>query len=205
MRVAVIAVTFFVVATPSLASESCLSMAEARQRFPDSHIYWHGLDHCWDANAGRGHRIHGVQRRTPVRQVQERVQEQAQEQVPEKADQPKIDQSRWQEAMSAMLPDDTSALELGLSPQARSAGNSDAAAGPNWADRWVDIASSSFPFVGRWVDVAQVQPPPAREANSELLITPRGVIAVCIVFWVGFGAIMFLFGGTVRLWRSGSR
>jgi hypothetical protein len=107
--------------------------------------------------------------------------------------------------MSAMLSDETSDLELGLSPQARPGGNGDATAGPNWADRWVDIASTPFPFVGRWVDIAQVQPPPAKEASADLLITPRGVIAVCIVFWLGFGTIMFLFGGTVRLWRSDSR
>jgi hypothetical protein len=209
MRVALVVVTLLVVTTPSFASESCQSMAEARQHFPDSHLYWHGR-HCWDANPGRGVRVHSVQRRMPIRQVQEPAQEQVQEQVQAKADQPKIDQSGWREAMSEMLPIDGAALELGLSPEVRPGGNGDAA-DTAWADRWVEIASSSFPFVSRWVDIAQVPTASvvpssvAEEASADLLITPRGVIAVCIVFWLGFGTVMVLFGGTLRMWRSGSR
>ena len=51
MRVAVIVVTMLVATTPTVASESCMSKAEARQHFPTLHIYWHGRDHCWDAMA----------------------------------------------------------------------------------------------------------------------------------------------------------
>src|SRR5215469_15411179 len=48
MRVAVIVVGLVVVSTPSQASRSCMTQAEARQQFATSHLYWHGR-HCWDA------------------------------------------------------------------------------------------------------------------------------------------------------------
>jgi len=48
MRVAVIVVGLVVVTTPSQASRSCMTQAEARQQFATSHLYGHG-GHCWDA------------------------------------------------------------------------------------------------------------------------------------------------------------
>ena len=42
MRVAVIVVSMLMVATPSAASQSCMSKTEARQHFGSMHIYWHG-------------------------------------------------------------------------------------------------------------------------------------------------------------------
>jgi hypothetical protein len=47
LRVAVIVVSMLMVATPSEASQSCMSKTEARQHFGSVHIYWHGQDHCW--------------------------------------------------------------------------------------------------------------------------------------------------------------
>ena len=81
MRVAVIVVSILMAGTPSEASESCMSMAEARQHFGLVHIYWHGADHCWDASPGRRQR-HVVHK------------------VAAKPDQPK-----WRDAMSEMVPD----------------------------------------------------------------------------------------------------
>jgi len=49
MRVALVVVFVSVLTTPSEASQSCMSKTEARQSFHSSHIYWHGVDHCWDA------------------------------------------------------------------------------------------------------------------------------------------------------------
>jgi len=49
MPIAVIAVSMLVmlvVATPSEASQSCMSKTEARQQFGSVHIYWYGRDHC---------------------------------------------------------------------------------------------------------------------------------------------------------------
>ena len=55
MRVAVLVVFVSVLTTPSKASQSCMSKTEARQSFHSSHIYWHGVDHCWDATPIRRH------------------------------------------------------------------------------------------------------------------------------------------------------
>mgnify|MGYP005818150425 CR=1 FL=1 len=91
MRVAVIVVSMLVVATPSRASESCMSKAEAREHFGSVHIYWHGPDHCWDA--------------TPVRQrVARRAQPTGERQVQREAPEP-----RWRDAMSEMLSDGNAA------------------------------------------------------------------------------------------------
>jgi hypothetical protein len=80
MRVALIVVSMLVVATPSEASRSCMSKAEARQHFGSVHIYWHGADHCWDATpTPRHYQVHGTQR--------------------------KIHQPKWLDAMSKILPD----------------------------------------------------------------------------------------------------
>ena len=64
MRVAVIVVGLVVVSTPSQASRSCMTQAEARRQFATSHLYWHG-SHCWDAM-------------TPSRRVVHRVRENVQ-------------------------------------------------------------------------------------------------------------------------------
>ena len=81
MRVAVFCALILMVATPSEASESCMSMTEARQHFRLVHIYWHGPDHCWDASPGRrrGRISHTVTS--------------------------KPDQRKWRDAMSEMVPD----------------------------------------------------------------------------------------------------
>jgi len=81
MRVAAIVVSILMVGTPSGASESCMSMTEARQHFGLVHIYWHGADHCWDASSGRRqpHVIHKVVA--------------------------KPDQPKWRDALSEMIPD----------------------------------------------------------------------------------------------------
>ena len=86
MRVAVIVVGLVVVSTPSQASKSCMTQAEARQQFATSHLYWHGSGHCWDAM-------------TPSRRVVHRVQRDAQRDAPE----PNNPEPRWREAMSEML------------------------------------------------------------------------------------------------------
>ena len=80
MRVAVIVVGLVVVTTPSQASRSCMTQAEARQQFATSHLYGHG-GHCWDAM-------------TPSL-----VQREAQHDPAE----PSNPEPKWREAMSEML------------------------------------------------------------------------------------------------------
>jgi hypothetical protein len=121
MPIAMIAVSMLVmlvVATPSEASQSCMSKAEARQRFGSVHIYWHGRDHCWDATAiRRHHQINEVQRKIRIQEVQA-----------------KIDQPNWHDSMSKMLPDD----EAVQTPWADRWANIEPSAPPIVA-RWVDI------------------------------------------------------------------
>ena len=88
MRVAICFALILMVATPSEASESCMSVTEARQHFGLVHIYWHGADHCWDASPGRRQRhiIHTVA--------------------------PKPDRSKWRDAMSEMVVTDTKVAQI---------------------------------------------------------------------------------------------
>jgi hypothetical protein len=194
MRVAVIVVTILMVSTPSGASASCMSKAEARQHFPSVHLYWHGPGRCWDATPAQRHQIiHGVQRSTPIRDVQ-RKNDQPRIDQP-KIDQPKIDQSKWRDPISEMLADDGVGQTIGASRGPRHDGNDDAAAGTPWIDRWVDV--ESFPIAGRTVGVARVAPPPIIERNSEPLITLRGVVLVCLAFVLALATIEVLFVGAI--------
>ena len=150
MRDAVIVVSMLMVAAPSEASRSCMSKTEARQHFGSVHIYWHGADHCWDATPTRRHHqiIHKVER--------------------------KIDQPKWQDSVSKMIPDDEPVQTAVQTP---------------WVDRWVDIEPTQLPLVARWVDIVQVTPPPLSAPNPE----PRGVVLVFITITLTLAIIEVLF------------
>lgn len=171
MRAAVIVVTILVAATPSVASESCMSKAEARQHFPSLHIYWHGPDHCWGTAPEGHHQIRQVLRKSPDPEARHEI------------DRPKISQPAWRDSMSEMLPDDSSVKV-------------DATTGTRWLDRWVEIETS--PLVARRVEIAQVAPPRGViERKEELLVTPRGALLVLIGFVLTLGTIEVLFRRTI--------
>src|ERR1700730_5307531 len=108
MRVAMIIAVVLVSTTPSEASKSCMTKAEARQHFGSVHIYWHGSDHCWDATPTRRHATHKIQRKTPTREVMRKI------------DQPKrIDQANWRGSMSEMLADSGSVQSIATTADAR--------------------------------------------------------------------------------------
>jgi hypothetical protein len=154
MRVAV-TVVLLVLTTPSEASKFCMSKTKARQHLGSVHIYWHGKDHCWDATpTRRHHRIHKVQQ--------------------------KIDQPKWYESMSEMLPGE----EPVQTP---------------WVDRWVDIEPPQPPIVARWVDIVQVAPPPIIERKPEPMVTPRGVVMVMVIITIALtlAIVEILFGGMI--------
>ena len=161
MPVAVIVVSMLLmlVATPSEASKSCLGRTEARQHFGSVHIYWHGKDHCWDATPTRQH--HQV--RYQIHQVER-----------------KMDQPKWHDAMSEMLPDDE-------------------AVRASWADRWIDIESPLSPIVARRVGIVEVKPPPIIERKPEPVVSPRAVVLVFIAFILALtlATIELLFRGMV--------
>jgi len=158
MRVALFVVFVSVLTTSSEASNSCMSKTEARQHFGSVHIYWHGPRHCWDATpTGQHRRIHSVQQKIPLHTAQR-----------------KIDQPKWHEAMSEMLPNE----EPVQSP---------------WVDRWIDIEPP--PIDARWVDIAQVGPPP--NSRPESIVTPRGVMMVIITIVLMLVIVEILFGGMI--------
>jgi hypothetical protein len=153
MRVAVIVVLMMVLTIPSEASKSCMTKTEARQRFGSVHIYWHGEGHCWDATPTRRHH--------QIRKVQQ-----------------KIDEPKWHESMSGMLPDEEPVQTL-------------------WVDRWVEIEPPQLPIVARWVDIAQVAPPPSIERKPEPMVTPRGVVMVIIAIALTLAIVEVLFGSII--------
>lgn len=120
MRVAVIVVSMLMVATPSRASGSCMSKAEARQHFGSVHIYWHGPDRCWDATAMRRHQrvVHKVER--------------------------KIDPPKWRDSMSKMILDAEAAQPDVQTPWADRWVSIEPAESP-LAERWVDIPQVTPP------------------------------------------------------------
>jgi hypothetical protein len=158
MRAAVIVVFVSVLATASEASKSCMSKTEARQHFGSVWIYWHGKDHCWDATRGSPHH--------QIRQVQLNVQR-------------KVDQPKWRNSMSKMLPDAEPAQAA--APPMQTA---------PWTNRWVDLESPTID-----ADIAQVAPPPIIEREPEPPVTPRGVIMVIITIILAFAFYDVLFGG----------
>jgi hypothetical protein len=186
MRVAMIVAVVLVATTPSEASKSCMTKAEARQHFGSVHIYWHGPNHCWDATPTRRHGIHKVERKTPAREVKQ-----------------ENDRPKWRESMSEMLADGDPAQSIGTSMDARRYGNDGAVAATPWIDRWTDIEAS--PVATRWVDIGQVERPPIVERKAGRLVRPHGVVLLFIVFVVlALGTIEVLFGGRFYQWpRSG--
>ena len=166
MRVAVIVVTMLAVTTPSEASQSCMSKAEARQHFGAVHIYWHGPDRCWDATTSR-HRQIQVRQKPPIQEVQRQSE------------------PKWYDAMSAMFPDDDvgrsfrTQTPLGIEHQGE-----DAVIGASWADRWVDIGPSQSPLVARRVRVVQLAPPPVSELKSALMVSIHDMLVLAFIAFV---------------------
>jgi hypothetical protein len=166
MRVALIVVTMLAATTPSEASQSCMSKAEARQHFGAVHIYWHGPDHCWDATPSR-HRQIQVRQKPPIREVQRQSE------------------PKWHDALSAMLTDDdavrslTTPTPLGIEHQ-----GDDAAIGTSWADRWVDIGPSQSPLVARRVRVVELSAPPVSEFTSVLMISTHDMLVLAFIAFV---------------------
>jgi hypothetical protein len=192
MRVAMIVAVVLVSTTPSEASKSCMTKAEARQHFGSVHIYWHGPNHCWDTTPTRRHGTHKVQRKTPTREVKRKI------------DQPKIDQPKWRDSISEMLADSDPVQSIGTSAGARRYGNDSTVAATRWIDRWTDIEPSLL--AARWVDIARVERPPIVEPKAERLVRPHGVVLVFIAFVVlTLGTIEVLFGGRFYQWRQSGR
>jgi hypothetical protein len=184
MRVALIVIAIVTVATPSHASKSCMTMAEARQQFRTSHLYWHGAGHCWDVNAPL-HRI--------VRHIRPRNPEQAEQDN----QQQKTPAPMWRNALSEMLPDDGAAQVSvpQISPQ--SSWTYDETEAPSarvrWLDRWVDVVQVTPPILASG-KVEPTYPLPAEGRRVDPLVTPTRILMAFLALAMMLAIIELLQG-----------
>jgi len=165
MRIGVIVVSMLVLTTSSQASESCRTKTEARQHFGSVHIYWHGKDHCWDATSTRQHhRIHAVRQRIHLHTVQQKIQ-----------------QPKWHDSMSEMLPDEAPVRAPWVAPEVP--------VRTPWAAPQVDIEPPQISMAERWVDIVQAAPPRIIR-KSEPMVTPRGVVMVIVIITLTLAIVM---------------
>jgi hypothetical protein len=187
MRTAVIVVLVLVAASPSHASKSCMTMAEARAQFATSHLWWHGPTHCWDATPPQ-HRI--------VRHVKTKDPQQAQDDnaTQEDATAPAKREPRWRNAMSEMLP--------AVAPVVASSEPSlpaIAMPGMNWLDRWVDVAQVAQPsFFGRTTEAEAADILPTAGQKADPMVTPVRLILVFLSVVVILAVIELLFRNTIH-------
>ena len=191
MRAAVTVVFVLMAATPSHASKSCMTMAEARAQFATSHLYWHGPNHCWDATAPM-HRV--------VRRVKPREQPaQDDNAAPDIAAQddglaPAKREPKWRNAMSEMLPVDAPSVASALPSLPAMA-----TTGVNWLDRWVDVAQVAPPsFLRRTTEAATAEVSPVLAQKADPMVTPMRLILVFLSIVVILAVIELLFRNTIH-------
>ena len=201
MRIAVIAVAVVVVSSPSQASPSCMTQAEARQAFGQRHLYWHGAGHCWDATPSRRQLAQRAKTRERAQVERDAPQESRpqEKKSPEKKPSGWTHEPRWREAMSKMLPEDVVAVR----PTARASADTESIEAPsprmNWRDRWVDVAQRAPPVVDKSepADLAQ-----AAAYTVEPMVTPTRVMLAFLAVLMTLAVIEILFRTTNRGWRS---
>jgi hypothetical protein len=175
MRVALIVVMTMAVTTPSIASQSCMSQAEARKHFVSAHLYWHGPSHCWDATAPR-HRQIQAREKNPVRQVQR--------------NEARLKWQDSQDSISATVPDDGPGRSLTMPKLAE---GDAAVTDTSWIERWVELRPSQSPLVARPVRVLQLSPEPVVEPKSVLSIPPQTIVLLTfLTFTLALGTITVL-------------
>ena len=199
MRVALIVVAVAFVASPSHASPSCMTMAEARAAFPGKHLWWHGPNKCWDATPGRrqlAQRIQARQTQQSQREVQTAGRDRPIEVAAPEQNKPQnwSHESRWRDAMSRMRPEDDAALQS-------SAWASEAPAAPrvNWRDRWVEVVPRVPPAA---VKPGTVELSTAAAPVVEPLLTPTRVILALLAVLLTLATVEIVFRSTIRDWRK---
>ncbi len=183
MRTEAIIVFVLVAATPAHASKTCMTMAEARQQYATTHLYWHGAGHCWDATQPR-HRV-------------VRVKSREDQQVRRDSREPVSLEPKWRNAMSEMLPVDARPETL----SAPSPPPPDETSAMNWPDRWVDIAQVALPasFIGK-DEPAEIVAAERGGDNGNFAITP--VRLILMFFVVALAMIALLSRNLLRDWRG---
>jgi len=193
MRVAVIVIGIAMVSTPSYASKSCMSLAEARQQLGQVHLYWHGSGHCWDAMAGR----HGFVRHVRRSDVKQAERDDDEDQLDAAADSG-AKKPKWRDAMSEMLPADAPVFRSAAAAPIIEPSEAPVAQGADWLDRWVDIVQV-FPRINASGAAVPVAPQPAK---FEPLVTPVRVILAFLAIILMIGVIEILFRSTIHEYRK---
>ncbi|MGL6062112.1 MAG: hypothetical protein ACRC1G_15655 [Bradyrhizobium sp.] len=185
MRVAIIAVLMASASSPAPASPSCMTQSEARQKFPASHLWWHGPNRCWDATPSRQR----LAQRIESRRQGSRGPQTGAEEFEEKK--PVANASRWREAMSKASPDDIAGATARAQAQAEVTFAPSPPPAPPLAD-WRE----------RWVDIVQRVPPIAAKAGpaelaadlgaTDPIVTPTRVMLALLVLLLAFGAFELL-------------
>jgi hypothetical protein len=183
MRTEAIIVFVLVAATPAYASKTCMTMAEARQQYATTHLYWHGAGHCWDA--------------TPPRHRVVRVKPREDQQARRDNREPVAQEPKWRNAMSEMLPVDARPEALSAPPPPPP----DEASPMNWPDRWVDIAPAALPatFI-RKDEPTEILSAERNGDNGNFAITP--VRLILMFFVVTLAMIALLSRNLFHDWRG---
>lgn len=182
MRTVVIVLFALVTATPVHASKSCMTMAEARQKFSTSHLYWHGAGHCWDATPPN-HRLAGA--RLGEDQPARRDNREASGQEP-----------KWRNAMSEMLPGDA---PIEPSPMVSMLAISEPVS-IDWLERWVDVVQVASPaLVFPKSELASASSAPSHGLDPT--ITPLTLILMLTGLVVTLALVELLFRNFILDWR----
>jgi len=177
MRAGAIIVFVLVATAPAEASKSCMTRAEARQQFATSHLYWHGAAHCWDATTPRHRVVH-------IRQREDR---------PAKRDRREAApaEPKWRNAMSELLPADTSTEALPVSAIVAP----DEQPRIDLTDRWVDVVQVASPAIFRR-DEADAAPTTAALADASAITPVRLFLPLVIVTLAAIG-LLFRFNSQI--------
>jgi len=183
MRVAIIVVAVALASSPALASPSCMTQSEARQKFPKEHLWWHGPNRCWGATPPSRQRLAQRIKAGKTRPVARDTEPEAVEEKPSRS----ASDTKWREAMSKARPEDLVAstsvasaqAEVTLAPPA----TAPAPPGADWRERWVEIVQRVPPIVGE-ASPADL----AADARAiEPLVTPTRVMLALLVLLLAFG------------------
>lgn len=194
MRVAIFltASAFALASSPSIASPSCMTQAEARVKFPTQHLWWHGPNRCWDATPSRrqlGKRIES-KKQAEAEPETKTVREAAVRETSEEKKPAVSSDRRWRDAMSRMRPEDFA----GSVGPARAQASADPTAAPaiaprpNFFERWVDIVQRVPPLP----DKASPADIAANAQGAEPLVTPARVMLGLLVLILTLGCYELL-------------
>lgn len=198
MRVAISIMAIALVSSPALASPSCMTQSEARQKFPTAHLWWHGPKRCWDATPPSRRRLSQREKAIEAKKAK------AEQETAEKKKPPRTGGgTRWRDAMSRATPADLVDVTVparaaaGISTVAAPAApRMDSAPRMDWRERWVEI-TQRFPPTAASGNSETNRPRPADLAADssravEPLVTPVRVMLMLLVLLLALGAFELL-------------